>query len=144
MRPSSKRSARRCGTTNGGGCDVVLLGQQSRRRSTSTPGARLNRKDHAPVVSSLEDINMGSAIRLLATYAGQAADLSQWLAGAEINHDWNLRLQYLAGLWLNVDQEKFIYQRILASRRFPEELFVGQGTHRAGLKWTLERSRTEQ
>ncbi len=130
---------------NGEGYDVVLLGQQEPTAiDVDALQARLNRKDHAPVVSSLEDINMGSAIRLLATYAGQAADLSPWLTGAEINHDWNLRLQYLAGLWLNVDQEKYIYQNILSLRRFPEDLFIGAGTHRAGLKWTLEHSRTDQ
>ena len=32
-----------------------------------------------PVVNSLHDIHMESAIRLLATYAGQASDLVGWL-----------------------------------------------------------------
>lgn len=130
---------------NGEGYDVVLLGQaEDTKIDVDAMQARLNRRDHAPVVASLEDIGMGSAIRLLATFAGQAADLRKWLEGAEINRDRNLRLQYLAGMWLNLDNEKVIYQTILAQRRFPEELFIGSGTHRAGLKWALERPRTDQ
>src|SRR5581483_4738488 len=64
---------------NGEGYDVVLLGQQEPTKiDVDVMQARLNRKDHAPVVNSLEDIGLGSAIRLLATYAGQAADLPPW------------------------------------------------------------------
>lgn len=130
---------------NGEGYDVVLLGQaEDTKIDVDAMQARLNRPDHAPVVASLEDIGMGSAIRMLATYAGQATDLKKWLEGAEINRDRNLRLQYLAGMWLNLYEEKTIYEVMLAHRRFPEELFVGSGTHRSGLKWALERARTEQ
>lgn len=129
---------------NGQGYDVVLLGQADDTRiDVDAMQARLNRPDHAPVVASLEDIGMGSAIRLLATFAGQATDLKKWLTGAEINHDRNLRLQYLAGMWLNSYEEKTIYEVILAQRRFPEELFIGSGTNRTGLKWALERPRTD-
>jgi spermidine synthase len=45
---------------------------------------------------------------------------------AMINHDKNLRLQYLAGLGLNLYQSDPIYQDILShAGRFPEELFTG-------------------
>ncbi len=130
---------------NGEGYDVVLLGQvEETKIDVDAMQARLDRPDHARVVSSLEDIGMGSAIRLLSTYAGQATDLHKWLEGAEINHDRNLRLQYLAGLSLNMEQEGMIYQMILGQRRFPDGLFVGKGSHRTGLKWVLERPRTDQ
>ncbi len=130
---------------NGEGYDVVLLGQvEETKIDVDAMQARLDRPDHARVVNSLDDIGMGSAIRLLSTYAGQATDLHKWLEGAEINHDRNLRLQYLAGLSLNMEQEGVIYQMILGQRRFPQELFVGKGTHRTGLKWVLERPRTDQ
>ena len=112
---------------NGEGYDVVLLGQHEPTRiDIEAMQNRLNRQDHAPVVNSLQDIGMGSAIRLLATYAGQATDLAGWLKDAEINHDRNLRLQYLAGIHLNSYAEKTIYENILAQRRFPEELFTGR------------------
>jgi spermidine synthase len=130
---------------NGEGYDVVLLGQaEDTKIDVDATQARLNRPDHARVVASLEDIGMGSAIRMLATFAGHATDLRKWLMGAEINRDRNLRLQYLAGMSLNLDEEKTIYQVILAQRRFPEELFIGSGTHRAGLKWAIERPHTDQ
>jgi spermidine synthase len=130
---------------NGEGYDVVLLGQLGPTRiDIEAMQNRLNRQDHVPVVNSLQDIGMGSAIRLLATYAGQAADLTGWLKDAEINHDRNLRLQYLAGLFLNSYAEKAIYENLLAQRRFPDELFSGTEQHRASLKWALEHHRTDQ
>src|SRR5207253_482156 len=62
---------------------------------------------------------------LLSTYAGQRSDLQQWLAGAEINRDDNLRLQYLAGLALNTSMEATIYSQILGYRTFPKNIFFG-------------------
>jgi hypothetical protein len=38
-----------------------------------------------------------------------------------------LRLQYLAGLGLNSLQAPNIYAKLLAYRRFPEDLFTGKG-----------------
>ena len=64
------------------------------------------------------------APELLATYAGQAADLRPWLADAQINTDRNLRLEYLAGMANNVYDAQ-ISQEILAYRRFPDEMFIG-------------------
>ena len=129
---------------NGEGYDVVLLGQaEPTKIDVEAMQARLNQPDHKRVVGSLEDIGKGSSIRLLATFAGLASDLEKWLKGAEINHDRNLRLQYLAGMWLNLDDEKAIYQAILSQRRFPEEMFTGSGMQRSGLKWAIERPRTD-
>jgi len=49
-----------------------------------------------------------------------------YLKDAQINHDNNLRLQYLAGLGLNLYQSDPIYVDILTgATRFPEELFTG-------------------
>jgi spermidine synthase len=62
---------------------------------------------------------------LLATYAGQDQDLKPWLREAEINRDGNLRLQYLAGLALNISQEGYIYSEMLKYRQFPMNLFTG-------------------
>ena len=129
---------------NGEGYDVVLLGQaEPTKIDVEAMQARLNQPDHKPVVNSLEDIGKGTSIRLLATFAGLATDLQDWLKGAEINQDRNLRLQYLAGMWLNTDDETAIYRAILAQRRFPEELFTGSGTQRSGLKWAIERPHTD-
>jgi spermidine synthase len=48
-----------------------------------------------------------------------------WLAGAQINRDRGLRLQYLAGMALNVNDEAGIYREILQYRQFPMNLFTG-------------------
>ena len=47
-----------------------------------------------------------------------------WLEGAQINRDGNLRLQYMAGLALNVSMEGAIYSQMLSYRRYPENLLV--------------------
>ena len=60
------------------------------------------------------------AIDLLATYSGQAPFLKEWSRGAEINTDRNLRLQYLAGMWLNSNMGDRILSSILAYHRFPD------------------------
>jgi spermidine synthase len=77
------------------------------------------------VAQSLREVGLGSAVGMLSVYSGQDADLKPWLQGAEINRDWNLRLQYLAGLALNVSHEGAIYSEILTYRRFPVNLITG-------------------
>ena len=42
-----------------------------------------------------------------------------------INTDRNLRLQYLAGLGLNLYQSDAIYKAMIARASIPEELFAG-------------------
>jgi spermidine synthase len=64
-------------------------------------------------------------IDLLATYSGQAPLLKEWSRGAQINTDRNLRLQYLAGMWLNSSLGERILAGILAHYRFPDQTFVG-------------------
>jgi len=51
--------------------------------------------------------------------------LAPWLQDAQINHDRNLRLQYLAGLSLNEYDQQAIYAQMLRYRRYPDHLFVG-------------------
>src|SRR5215831_19361917 len=87
---------------NGDGFDLVLLGQERPGSiQVDSVQARLDRPDYAPVVASLSDVGFHSAVELLATYAGRAQDLRPMLAGAQINNDLNMRLQYIAGLGLN-------------------------------------------
>ncbi len=86
---------------------------------------RLAQAGYARVKASLAETGFGSAEDLLRTYAGRASDLEPMLAGAEINEDLNLRLQYLAGLGLNSAIAPRIYAEILAYRKFPEGLLTG-------------------
>lgn len=110
----------------GKGYDVVMLGQaEPQRIDVDRLQARLESPPFARVKTSLTDVRLGDAATLVRTYAGRAADLGNWLAGAEINRDRNLRLQYLAGLGANIHQEDPIYQDMLRYRRFPKGLLTG-------------------
>jgi spermidine synthase len=94
---------------------------------------RLDRPDHKRVKESLREVGFGrgldwvveEGVDLLATYLGQAAFLKEWSRGAQINTDRNLRLQYLAGMWLNSERYEEILSGIRAHYRFPEKTLVG-------------------
>ena len=113
-------------TNNGQGYDLVLAASD-RELKINIDGltARLNRADHTWVQQSLSEVGYSSALELLSTYAGRDRDLKQWLEGSEINRDRNLRLMFLAGLYLNRYQQSGIYREILAQSRFPRDIFVG-------------------
>jgi spermidine synthase len=76
------------------------------------------------MAQSLAEIGMNSTVDLFARYAGRRSDLTEWLRNVPLNRDRNLRMQYLAGLGLNLDDAAAIYAGLLAYRRFPEDLFV--------------------
>ena len=113
-------------TVSGQGYDMVFLGQAGPLKiNLDEIEQRLNRPDYAPVAESLREIGIHSAVDLLATYAGQKSDLAPWYAGAELNRDGDLRLQYLAGWGINSSLEDFIYRQILSYRRPPWNIFTG-------------------
>ena len=113
-------------TNNGAGYDLVLLGQvEDTKIDVDAIQAKLTRPEYAPMAQSLREIGMNSAVDLFSTFAGRAKDLQPWLADASINRDRNLRLQFLAGMGLNLYQSDVIYSGMLAhATRFPDELFV--------------------
>jgi len=111
---------------NGDGFDLVLLGQaQPQAINIDAIQARLDHPSYSPVLQSLSDVGFHSAVELLATYAGRARELQPMMAGAQINEDLNMRLQYIAGLGLNSMAYQQTYKTILKYRRFPEDLLVG-------------------
>ncbi len=123
---------------SGGGYDLVLMGQVDPVKiNLDTMQARLDDPQHARVAASMREVGFANAVQLLATYAGQEPDLRGWLAGAEINRDGNLRLQYMAGLALNVSKEGAIYSEMLKYRRFPENLFAGSEEKLRALNYAL-------
>ena len=123
----------------GYGYDAVLFGQvEPTVIDVDELQRRLDRPDHQLVKQSLREVGFGElntgtdgevvreeGIDLLATYAGQAPLLKEWSRGAQINTDRNLRLQYLAGMWLNSNMGERILSSILAYYRFPDQTFVG-------------------
>ena len=111
---------------NEGGYDLVLIGQaEPSPISLDAVQARLDRPDYSRVLASIGEVGFHSAVELLATYEGRASDLQSYVAGADINDDMNLRLQYLAGLGLNSMAFEKIYVDLSAYRTFPEGLFTG-------------------
>ena len=77
------------------------------------------------MAESLYEIGVTSIVDLLSNYAGQNADLSAWSAGADINRDVDLRLQYLGGWGINSSMEDTIYRQIIRYRQMPRGLFLG-------------------
>jgi len=124
---------------SGGGYDLVLLGQADPAKiDVDAMQQRLERPEYEAVAQSLREVGFPSAVSLLGTYAGQETDLRRWLEGAEINRDGNLRLQYMAGLALNVSREGSIYSEMLTYRRFPENLIIGSDQRKMALRMAME------
>jgi spermidine synthase len=122
----------------GKGYDVVLAGHVAPHTiDIDSMQTRLSRPENARVAQSLGEVGFNSALALLTTYGGQARDLAPWLADAQINRDANLRLQYLAGMGLNVYQNASIYDQMLRYRKYPENLFTGSASERELLRQML-------
>jgi len=127
--------------SNGSGYDAVLLGQNGTTQiNLNELRQRLNRPDHAQAAQSLAEVNFNSVEDLLATYAGRAADMHQWMKDAQLNYDRNLRLQYLAGMWLNSYMESMIFSEILEYYKFPDDLFIGSDKTIRNLQMALIKS----
>jgi spermidine synthase len=122
-------------TSNGLGYDLVLLGQLNPRPiNVDAIQARLTAAVNAPIAKSLSEISIYSATDLFGTYAGRKSDMAGWLSGAAINRDSNLRLQYLAGLGLNLYQSDAIYRSMIRDSQYPEDLFEGSPATLAALR----------
>ncbi len=123
---------------DGQGYDLFVLGSKGRLHIDADA---LQREFDSPalakVAQSLRAVGINSADDLLSNYAGQASALQAWLRGAQINTDDNLRLQYLAGLALNVSDENGIYDELLSYRRFPANLITGSAQELAPLQAVL-------
>ncbi|MGD0869561.1 MAG: fused MFS/spermidine synthase [Bryobacteraceae bacterium] len=126
---------------NGTGYDTVLLGQVEPLKIDADA---IERRLESPtdtdahIAKSLRDVGFGSVVDLLATYAGQRGDLLPWIEGAQINRDGNLRLQYMAGLALNMSMEGTIYNEILSYRRYPQNIIVASPPIEQALRAALQ------
>ena len=124
-----------------GGGDVVMFGQ-------ADPGPidadavieQFGRAENARAAQSLRDLGFVSATNLLSTYAGHAPGLAAWLNGAVVNTDRSLRLQYLAGMGVNVYAQEQIHLDLLNARKIPPGLFAGSAETLAKLREAIESS----
>jgi spermidine synthase len=130
--------------TGGAGYDVVLLGSLDPIR-VDVDELQGWLEAHPNVKSSLVEAGFGApaghdvALDLLSTYAGRASDLRDWMQGAQLNTDRNLRLQYLAGMGLNASQATLILRDVLRYYRFPQDIFVGSPEQVENLRSNLVR-----
>jgi spermidine synthase len=110
----------------GQGYDVVMVGQNDPGPiDLDAMDAKLNSPDYFQVRQSLGEVGFFSAAQLAATFAAKKPEIDPWIADAEINRDRNLRLQYLAGLGMNLYQADVIYRDMARYRTFPAGLFTG-------------------
>jgi spermidine synthase len=113
-------------TINGAGYDLVLFGQlDGGKIDVDAVQKRLSDPANSAVTESLRQVGIFSAVDLFSTYAGRKSDMQRWLSDAIINTDRNLKLQYLAGLGLNLYQSDAIYQAMKQDAKYPEDLFEG-------------------
>ena len=86
-------------------------------------------------------IGLVGATDLFGNYAGRARDLKPWMLDAQINHDRDLRLQYLAGAGVNLHEGNRIYADILQYRQFPEDLFLASDSTLWRLRQAMDGAR---
>jgi spermidine synthase len=110
---------------NKGQCyDVVLFGQaEPTNIDVEKVDNKLHSEAYSAVRQSLADVGFYYLKDLLGTYAGRARDLHEWMAGAQINTDRNLRLSYLSGMSINSSEAAKIFEGICKYYRFPYSLF---------------------
>ena len=127
---------------DGRGYDMVFMGQvEPLEIDIDQIAEKLHRPDHQLVVESLRGIGINSEIDLFGTFAGQHMDLGNWTAGAEINRDKDLRLQYLGGWGINSRLEDVIYRRMISYRQAPTNIFRGSPEHVMALMQAIQEGR---
>ncbi len=128
--------------TDGTGYDVVLVGQaEDLKIDVAAIQRRMDSPAYMSVVRSLREVGYFSATDLLSTYAVRASDLTDWLRGAQLNRDRNLRLQYLAGLGLNNYLAPEIYKQMVSRSHFPADIFNARPATITDLQLAMARLR---
>lgn len=121
---------------SGKGYDVVLLGQTGGLHMDLTQiQARIEKTPS--IGQSLQEVKIGSAVDLLATYGAGAADMKRWYPDTPLNRDFSLKLEYISGLALNSSGADDIYAHMVANRTYPSEMFTGPPALEAALRRRL-------
>ena len=133
-------------TQSGLGYDLVLLGQAGPTViDVDGIARRLESPEYAAVRASLAAVSIDTVPDLFANCVGGAEDLREFLAGAELTTDRNLRLQYLAGANLNRFDSATIYARMLAGPfRFPAAAFRGSADAVQAVAAAMQRTRARE
>lgn len=98
------------GQTRQKGYDAIAVGSME---STCDPAmVARNARSNSQVGQSFIEVEIESAETLQQMFATYGSDLKSWLKDAQINHDYNLRLQYLAGLTPDGQVEQTMIDKI--------------------------------
>jgi spermidine synthase len=127
-------------TVEGLGYDAVLVGRKGDVPiDLERMNSRLQSHAYEPVAASLRAVGFDSGLDLVSTFAADAESLGPWLAGAPLNTDRNLRLQYLAGQGLNVFAAEAIFSALVApDASVAARLFTGTPAQLEELRQRLE------
>ncbi len=104
------------------GYDVLLLGQNG---PATIDLDQMARRWTGAVAQSNGEVGFKSPVDLMSTYVGRNSELQKWTAGAHINTDMDLRLQYMAGMGLNYNSAGTIRWEISHYYKYPDEMFMG-------------------
>jgi len=113
---------------NGYGYDLVLMGPKDDgpiKIDIDAMEQRLRSPEYKTLAQSMSFVGFPSATDLYATYLGDLASMGEWLKGAQINTDRNMRLQYVAGWAIHANMADPLYRKILAMRKIPRPYFTG-------------------
>lgn len=112
---------------NGQGYDTVLFGfaDDQKHIYIDELNQKFNSENYSEVRQSLAEVGFYSPEDLLSTYAGRGKDLEEWMDGAKLNMDRNLKLSYLAGEAINSNERISVLSDIMKYYKFPEDLFIG-------------------
>ena len=108
---------------DGGGYDLTLLGHETPLvLDVAGAEARLALPEYALMRQSLNEVGFPSAQSLLDTYVADKEGLRGWfdqLPKTQLNHDTDMRLQYLAGFSMDKDFRNEILAEIESYKRPP-------------------------
>jgi hypothetical protein len=100
------------------GYDIIAVGQidpapldleKLERRIASNPDLK----------AALDEVRLGSVLSLFKHYVGRGSDLGEVLAGAEINQESSMKLEYMAGMASHFQAPDAILKLIVAPLRYP-------------------------
>lgn len=87
--------------------------------------------------AALDEVRMGSVLKLFNHYVGRGSDLGEVLADAEINQESSLKLEYMAGMASLFQEPDAILRLILEPLRYPADWLVNDERFRGPLHAVL-------
>jgi spermidine synthase len=118
--------------------DIIAVGQlepvkldlaEIERRIRANPAVR----------AALAEVNLATIPELMAQYAAHSGDVQSWIAGAPLNRDRSLRLEYLAGMSMRLYIADQIFDDMIKHRRYPDDVLVNDERYEREIRRRMER-----